>query len=546
MNHMRLIGGAQAQVDCGAPAVLARPPPLPRHYVVRKQQAAEAASADFKMIGKIAREMARPPVLSHLDRKGPISLNVNRRRRELQRIDEENLRLLQRLESVRPSVLLNDHHRSYVESRRHAALARSRAPTCGRMRKSAADPSALHGSPSNGFESCRSHSEPSFPDDRCASDIELHEKVVRTNPAVMAPQTRLPVIAQASSKERCGGLIQPGVGCMSVESQQGVSHGVVVEKVSSLNRQRGAADSAHPLPKGCLDRNGRIERAAHNTKAVKCFSGTEMEGKAGNAASVVGRTSSTDAAFSSNSQLPKALHLQSQQNDVGGLPSKNYSSRDEGFDDFAAESVAEMDPATPVSAKSGHRFYPESARSRSSDSRQSASRSQSSSRTRSSSDFDDVCSRSSACGSCPSPTYHDANSGKVSCSDGVGTALEIRSYSGFDACCGEDESVLQRRVPSNSASNLEPLVGNGGSTSPCEEAASSVGNTHVNHDSTEEHMGAVVEAVDGTSEADSYTGDEFCVEEDEEADENSVGSNAASVASAGLGESVSSDCEDDS
>ncbi|CAE7240271.1 CFAP97D1 [Symbiodinium sp. CCMP2592] len=113
-------------VDCGPPKALARPPRPPASFTARKEAQVEAAVNDIKMIENIAREMARPPSLSVLERKGPMSLNTNQRRKELQRIDLENQRLLKRLESQKSTYSRRDQKSSYEQSRRHARLARAR------------------------------------------------------------------------------------------------------------------------------------------------------------------------------------------------------------------------------------------------------------------------------------------------------------------------------------------------------------------------------------------------------------------------------------
>jgi hypothetical protein len=113
--------GARQPSGLGCRPQRALRPPLACR--VRKDQAVEAAMADFKMVGNIAREMTRPPSLSVLERRGPTSLNADRRRREMRRIDQENERLLKRLESARPAYRKMDQQRSYVASRGHAALA---------------------------------------------------------------------------------------------------------------------------------------------------------------------------------------------------------------------------------------------------------------------------------------------------------------------------------------------------------------------------------------------------------------------------------------
>ena len=98
-------------------------PPRPPAFTARREAQAKAAVNDIKMIGNIAREMARPPSLSVLERKGPTSLNTNRRRKELLRIDQENEKLLKRLEGQKSAYSKSAHARSYQQSREHVALA---------------------------------------------------------------------------------------------------------------------------------------------------------------------------------------------------------------------------------------------------------------------------------------------------------------------------------------------------------------------------------------------------------------------------------------
>merc|ERR1719183_1692853 len=102
---------------------MAQLPPIGKQDHARKQAAVEAAVADRMMILNIAREMGRANSLSTLDRKGPQSLNLDRRRRELRRVDSENAKMLKRLEQVKPSYKARDQQKSYAQSRKHAAIA---------------------------------------------------------------------------------------------------------------------------------------------------------------------------------------------------------------------------------------------------------------------------------------------------------------------------------------------------------------------------------------------------------------------------------------
>lgn len=123
LQRIEAIVNVKSSIDCGPPKALARPPRPPAALNARREAQVEAALADIKMIGNIAREMARPPSLSQLDRRGPISLNSNSRRKELARIDQENERLLKRLEGAKPTYNKRAQDKAFIESRRHVALA---------------------------------------------------------------------------------------------------------------------------------------------------------------------------------------------------------------------------------------------------------------------------------------------------------------------------------------------------------------------------------------------------------------------------------------
>lgn len=124
----KAVDEVRPRIDTKAPGVVSELPSLPRVQSDAKKQAAKAsAMADLHMIGNIAREMCRPPSLSKLERKGPASLNVGTRRRELTRIDSENDRMLRRLETVRSDLGPRKHQKSYDESRKHVALGSAQA-----------------------------------------------------------------------------------------------------------------------------------------------------------------------------------------------------------------------------------------------------------------------------------------------------------------------------------------------------------------------------------------------------------------------------------
>eukprot|EP00442_Polarella_glacialis_P017990 CAMPEP_0115105388 /NCGR_PEP_ID=MMETSP0227-20121206/35964_1 /TAXON_ID=89957 /ORGANISM="Polarella glacialis, Strain CCMP 1383" /LENGTH=784 /DNA_ID=CAMNT_0002502653 /DNA_START=18 /DNA_END=2372 /DNA_ORIENTATION=+ len=114
---------ARPTVDCGPPKALPRPPRPAAAERARRDAQVVAAVNDINMIGNIAKEMARPPSLSVLERKGPTSLNTNVRRKELSRIDKENERLLKKLETAKSSYNKKGQAQAYEDSRRHVAIA---------------------------------------------------------------------------------------------------------------------------------------------------------------------------------------------------------------------------------------------------------------------------------------------------------------------------------------------------------------------------------------------------------------------------------------
>jgi len=190
LQHVKKLGGpVGAIVD--PPAVLSRPPLLPKGQVVRKKASVEAAVADMRMIGNIAKEMTRPPNLTVLERKGPMSLNVDRRRKELHRIDAENEKMLKRLESVRSGYSKRAQDRSYVQSRRHVALA---SATAARVEASRVPPAAA----GNRRTPRRATSEPAYLDSSRLQQDDGHPTV----PANHGAQAGLPRVSSPDVQRR--------------------------------------------------------------------------------------------------------------------------------------------------------------------------------------------------------------------------------------------------------------------------------------------------------------------------------------------------------
>jgi len=118
--------GSSNSFHGGADPVLVR---VGRDHHVCQHAKAEAAFADLKMIGQIAQTMGRHPEHGSAERRGPISLNVNRRKRELTRVAKENRAMLARIERARPAYQVRDHLASYRDSRKHVVVAMTSVPT---------------------------------------------------------------------------------------------------------------------------------------------------------------------------------------------------------------------------------------------------------------------------------------------------------------------------------------------------------------------------------------------------------------------------------
>lgn len=95
-----------------------RPPPSQPHltlygrdYAAKKRATTEAAFSDLKMIQAISRTMTRKQEAE--ERKGPVSLNADSRKKEVYRTMKENHKFLGHLEAVRPTCntreLINEH-----------------------------------------------------------------------------------------------------------------------------------------------------------------------------------------------------------------------------------------------------------------------------------------------------------------------------------------------------------------------------------------------------------------------------------------------------
>jgi hypothetical protein len=122
------------------PAVDNRPPAsyphltsLGRDYFAKKKATTEAAFADLKMIGAIAKTMTRPS--EHADTRGgqnrTRSLTADIRKKELYRITMANHALLERLENLKPVYKVREQIREYKGTREFVANASHTARKAG-------------------------------------------------------------------------------------------------------------------------------------------------------------------------------------------------------------------------------------------------------------------------------------------------------------------------------------------------------------------------------------------------------------------------------
>lgn len=88
-----------------------------RDYATKKKATTEAAFADLKMIQSIARTMTRKSEVP--ERKGPVSLNADARKREIYRIMQDNNRLLDHIETVGPFCQTADLVKEHNQKKRY-------------------------------------------------------------------------------------------------------------------------------------------------------------------------------------------------------------------------------------------------------------------------------------------------------------------------------------------------------------------------------------------------------------------------------------------
>mmetsp|Transcript_23665 Transcript_23665/g.54663 ORF Transcript_23665/g.54663 Transcript_23665/m.54663 type:complete len:609 (-) Transcript_23665:165-1991(-) len=101
-HFFKRVSAAQATVDTSAPETFPHLTLYGRDYVAKKRAVTEAAFSDLKMIQAITKTMTRTTDMP--TRKGPVTLNTDARKQEINRIMKENHRMVQRLESMKPTL----------------------------------------------------------------------------------------------------------------------------------------------------------------------------------------------------------------------------------------------------------------------------------------------------------------------------------------------------------------------------------------------------------------------------------------------------------
>lgn len=130
----RAISSMRCAVDHRPPVTYPHLTSLGRDYFAKKKQTTEAAFADLKMIGAIAKTMTRPT--EHGDRRQgqarqARSLNADYRKKELFRITMANHALLERLENLKPVYKVRDQIAQYNATREAVANASHTARKAG-------------------------------------------------------------------------------------------------------------------------------------------------------------------------------------------------------------------------------------------------------------------------------------------------------------------------------------------------------------------------------------------------------------------------------
>lgn len=132
--HRDKVRSISSNIDTRAPTSQPHLTLYGRDYVAKKRSTVEAAFSDLKMIQHMAKTMTRKSEVP--ERKGPVSLNADVRRREINRISKENLRLLDRLDTnpakaSSPSIVTKDLLREHAWRQRYTVNSSHTMRRCG-------------------------------------------------------------------------------------------------------------------------------------------------------------------------------------------------------------------------------------------------------------------------------------------------------------------------------------------------------------------------------------------------------------------------------
>lgn len=132
--HRDKVKSIASNIDTRAPTSQPHLTLYGRDYVAKKRLTVEAAFSDLKMIQHMAKTMTRKTEVP--ERKGPVSLNADNRRREINRISKENLRLLDRLDTnpvkaSSPSIVTKDLLREHSWRQRYSVNSSHTMRRCG-------------------------------------------------------------------------------------------------------------------------------------------------------------------------------------------------------------------------------------------------------------------------------------------------------------------------------------------------------------------------------------------------------------------------------
>mmetsp|Transcript_3592 Transcript_3592/g.8677 ORF Transcript_3592/g.8677 Transcript_3592/m.8677 type:complete len:220 (+) Transcript_3592:130-789(+) len=129
LMHRERLQNMRSALDTRAPTPQPHLQLYGRDYVAKKRATTEAAFSDLKMIQSIAKIMTRDSKIE--DRKGPVSLNADRRKQEIYDIMKGNHQLLKRIETCEPMLRTSDMVKADKFRKRYVINSSHTARMCG-------------------------------------------------------------------------------------------------------------------------------------------------------------------------------------------------------------------------------------------------------------------------------------------------------------------------------------------------------------------------------------------------------------------------------